>query len=95
MNGWSVIIIPMFRDVSVLSVYQVSSSLVLPFICFTNSNIMTVYSYYVFHVHVGFLLCKLFQDHCYYFSSGTEIDHHRLYGPAMGSAFASDRLELQ
>ena len=65
-----------FRDVSVLYVYQVSASLVLPFIFFTDSNAMTVYSYYVFHVQVGFLLCMLFQDYCYYFSSGTEIDHH-------------------
>ena len=46
---------------------------------FTNSNHMTVYSYYVFHVQVGFLLCMLFQDYCYYFSSGTEIDHHHPY----------------
>jgi hypothetical protein len=36
----------------------------------------------------------MFQDYCYYFSSGTEIDHHHLYGPTMGNAFASDRLEF-
>jgi len=65
MNGWSLIIIPMFRDVSVLSVYQCIHIMFFMFM-------------------LVFLLCKLFQDHCYYFSNGTEIDHHRLYGPDHG-----------
>lgn len=61
---------------------------------FTNSNGMTVYSYYVFHVQVGFLLCILFQDYCYYFSSGTELIIIIYMASNMGSTFASDRLQF-
>jgi len=50
---------------------------------FRDVSVLSVYHcihiiYFMFKL--VFLLCMLFQDYCYYFSSGTEIDHHHLHG---------------